>query len=109
MLIGGTSAPAVERSSRIGDGWMALAILEEFEEEPLGSALERIDASRAVGSPFRKVVRVVGEVDAGNAEHRARLHGLVSLGFDEIIVEVGLSDLDAAQHSIARLREFLGA
>jgi len=104
VLVGGMTDAAIDRAARVGDGWFALTNLAHYDRDGLA---ERLARARAAPRPdgagaLAHVVRVVGEVDAGDRPLE-QLRELAALGFEEAIVEVAWPDLDTAAESIARV------
>ena len=97
ILVGGMTEPALRRAATLGDGWLALAHLEDADSVKLGAALERVRELRPPGlPPLRAIARVVGEIPEAQAGSVADLAArLVAAGFDEVAVDPPWPDHDA--------------
>ena len=89
IVVGGMTPPAVRRAARIGDGWLALMFVDQWEGDMLAAMAGLMRAeSEAAGREItpRWVLKLhcspesVGEIP-GRIEEAARL------GFDEVIIE----------------------
>jgi probable F420-dependent oxidoreductase len=105
ILVGGMSRRALERAARLGDGWLALAHLDDADPAGLGVALERFRELRpAGGAPLRAVARIVGEIPVAEVGPAAELaRELSELGFDEIVIDPPWPDADAVAHVLGDL------
>jgi probable F420-dependent oxidoreductase len=103
ILIGGMSERAVERAGRLGDGWLPLVRLDEFDAGGLEARLERARAARPPGAgPFYAALKVYGAIDAAGLDILARA---AALGFDEISISIDWHDPEVACATIALARE----
>ena len=107
IFVGGMTGPALRRAAELGDGWLALAHLEDADPGRLGAALERVRELRPSGlAPLRAVARVVGEIAVAEAGAAAELaHALVSAGFDEVAIDPPWPDEDAVTAVLGRIGE----
>ncbi|MCX9192395.1 TIGR03619 family F420-dependent LLM class oxidoreductase [Carbonactinospora thermoautotrophica] len=112
VLLGGMSRAALRRAATYGDGWIALARVDDLDLDRLRGHIEtlrRLREELGRDGAFRTVVRLVsyGEVDL------RRLPGLsvelAEAGFDEVVVDPGWRDLDAAGAVLSACRRALGA
>jgi probable F420-dependent oxidoreductase len=105
ILLAGMSERAVERAGRLGDGWLPLVRLDEFDAGRLEARLDQARAVRPPGAgPFHTVLKLAGSIDQAALDILARA---AALGFDEISINVDWHDPDAACATIALAREAL--
>jgi len=99
IYVGGMTGRAIRRAAALGDGWLALANLDEADPATLGAALERVHAARPAGRPpLRTVLRLVGTIAEDDLARRLPLlRDLAAAGFDEIAVDPPWPDLDAGR------------
>lgn len=104
ILVGGMSPVAIRRAATIGDGWLAIAFSDAWDEADLISGLALL-AKHAVGrtEPPRTLLKLHcrdGDVERlGQCLLRAR-----ALGFDELLLDLPWSrGLDASGESLNAL------
>jgi hypothetical protein len=100
---------AIARAARVGDGWLALARLDDLDVRQLGALLEQLHGARAEdrGEP-ETVLRVLGIVDARSLDGAiASLKPIARLGFDEVAIDLPWPAFDEVQHVLTTLAEAL--
>ena len=98
LLVGGMTERAIRRAASLGDGWLALVRIDSVDEQSLAAMLDQARALRAPHSPpFRTAISLIGKIEERDLPLLGRMAGL---GFDDVLIDVGWRDLDAAQATI---------
>lgn len=88
LLIGGMSPAAVRRAATIGDGWLAIAFTDSWDEMELRTGVARL---RALSSDRDRPARGVLKLHCRDGEY-SRMEGLlarsIELGFDEVMIDL---------------------
>jgi probable F420-dependent oxidoreductase len=112
LLVGGMTPPAIRRAARLGDGWMALAFTESWDEAALqrllDSALEWRGDEQGAGRPFETVLKLHAQA-AHAGEQPALAAAAQRMGFGEVIIEPPWSlGMDAVREVLAATRSAAG-
>jgi probable F420-dependent oxidoreductase len=88
LLIGGMGRISMRRAAQHGDGWVAIAAVEDLDIDALAAAVSEVRSLRGErGGEFELVLKLHAEPEA--AESVPAAVALVSeLGFDEVVVDV---------------------
>ena len=81
ILVGGTTAPALRRARRRGDGWLGIQPAEALDVAAIEAAGRQLDGAA------RRVLRIVGSAELGPTVARA-LRRLAAAGITDVVVDV---------------------
>jgi len=101
IIFGGESEAALARVASHGDGWYG------FNRSPSSAAegIERLKSHlRRVGRPFDEVKLFIGP-DAGSVD-RASFQAYRELGVDQLIIPLGVADIDQLRRRVDGVLEF---
>lgn len=107
LLIGGMTRPALRRAARLGDGWLALAYVHNWDRTNLASKLAELQSLRTatgVTGRFDHVLKLHAGPDEGDALPELAAEAQ-ELGFSEVIIEPPWeTGVDAALETLAAVR-----
>lgn len=107
ILVGGTSAAALRRVGRVGDGWVGITPVDRIDTAALGTAIGSIreEATRSSHEVAERRIVLQITASAGRARDVAdHLSALAEIGVDDVIVDVDVEAPDDAARTYETLR-----
>jgi hypothetical protein len=113
LLVGGMSPVAIRRAATIGDGWLAIAFTDDWDESRLAKGQARLheiagreddgSTARLRGAPPQSVLKLHCR-DADYTRVVTCLSAAHELGFDEVLVDLPWTlGRDAVEDVLGRL------
>jgi probable F420-dependent oxidoreductase len=87
ILVGGMNAAALRRAGQRGDGWLAIANVDEFDGAVLAEKLHEVGRHSAEAERPRPQAVLLLEASSGQERDvLAKIAEIASLGFDELVL-----------------------